>query len=64
MLILTRSQGETIHIGDDIRITVLGINGGQVRLGIDAPLSIEVHREEIYQRIQANKNVLEPKVIA
>jgi carbon storage regulator len=64
MLILTRSQGETIHIGDDIQITVLGINGGQVRLGIDAPLSIEVHREEIYQRIQANKNVLEPKVIA
>ena len=55
MLILTRSQGETIHIGDDIQITVLGINGGQVRLGIDAPLSIEVHREEIYQRIQANK---------
>ncbi|MDY0389118.1 MAG: carbon storage regulator CsrA [Methanolobus sp.] len=64
MLILTRSQGETIHIGDDIQITVLGINGGQVRLGIDAPVSIEVHREEIYQRIQANKNVLEPKVIA
>lgn len=64
MLILTRSQGETIHIGDDIRITVLGINGGQVRFGIDAPLSIEMHREEIYQRIQANKSVLEPKVIA
>lgn len=64
MLILTRSQGETIYIGDDIRITVLGINGGQVRLGIDAPLNIEVHREEIYQRIQANKNVLELKVIA
>lgn len=64
MLILTRSQGETIHIGDDIQITVLGINGGQVRLGIDAPVSIEVHREEIYQRIQADKNALEPKVIA
>lgn len=64
MLILTRSQGETIHIGDDIRITVLGINGGQVRFCIDAPLSIEVHREEIYQWIQADKNELEPKVIA
>ncbi|MDY0250861.1 MAG: carbon storage regulator CsrA [Pseudomonas sp.] len=64
MLILTRNQGEIIHIGDDIRITVLGVNGGQVRLGIDAPLNIEVHREEIYQRIQADKNELEPKVIA
>ena len=51
MLILTRSQGETICIGDDIWITVLGTNGGQVRLGIDAPQNVEVHREEIYQRI-------------
>ena len=55
MLILTRSQGETICIGDYIRITVLGTNGGQVRLGIDAPQNVEVHREEIYQRIQTEK---------
>ena len=60
MLILTRSQGETICIGDDIRITVLGTNGGQVRLGIDAPQNIEVHREEIYQRIQSEKRAREP----
>jgi len=59
MLILTRSQGETIYIGDDIRITVLGTNGGQVRLGIDAPQNIEVHREEIYQRIQLEKRARE-----
>ena len=60
MLILTRSQGETIYIGDDIRITVLGTNGGQVRLGIDAPQNVEVHREEIYQRIQSEKRAREP----
>ena len=59
MLILTRSQGETICTGDDIRITVLGTNGGQVRLGIDAPQNVEVHREEIYQRIQAEKRARE-----
>ena len=60
MLILTRSQGETICIGDDIRITVLGTSGGQVRLGIDAPQNVEVHREEIYQRIQSEKRAREP----
>ncbi len=60
MLILTRSQGETICIGDDIRITVLGTKGGQVRLGIDAPpQNVEVHREEIYQRIQSEKRARE-----
>ncbi len=59
MLILTRSQGETICIGEDIRITVLGTKGGQVRLGIDAPQSVEVHREEIYQRIQLEKRARE-----
>ena len=59
MLILTRSQGEAICIGDDIRITVLGTNGGQVRLGIDAPQNVEVHREEIYQRIQSEKRARE-----
>ena len=59
MLIWTRSQGETICIGEDIRITVLGTNGGQVRLGIDAPQNVEVHREEIYQRIQSEKRARE-----
>ena len=59
MLILTRSQGEAICIGDDIRITVLGTNGGQVRLGIDAPQNVEVHREEIYQRIQSENRARE-----
>lgn len=56
MLILTRRVGETLVIGDDINITVLGIKGHQVRIGINAPKSISVHREEIWQRIQQEKN--------
>lgn len=55
MLILTRKLGESITIGDDIKVTVLGIYGRQVRLGIDAPLKVVVHREEIYVKIQ-NEN--------
>jgi carbon storage regulator len=51
MLILTRKLAETLRIGDDISVTVLGIQGNQVRLGISAPRSIPVHREEIYARI-------------
>lgn len=56
MLILTRRIGETLMIGDDVTITVLGIKGHQVRLGINAPKDVSVHREEIYQRIQQEKH--------
>ena len=55
MLILTRRVGETIRINDDISVTVLGVNGMQVRLGVEAPADVEVHRQEIYERIQAQK---------
>ena len=58
MLILTRRIGETVVIGDDINITVLGVKGNQVRLGVNAPKDISVHREEIYQRIQNEKQGL------
>ena len=55
MLILTRRIGETIIIGDDINFTVLGVKGNQVRLGVNAPKDVEVHREEIYLKIQKER---------
>lgn len=52
MLILTRPINESVIIGDEVKVTVLGVKGNQVRLGIDAPKNVSVHREEIYQRIK------------
>ena len=52
MLILTRRVGETVVIGDDVDVTVLGVKGNQVRLGVKAPREVSVHREEIYKRIK------------
>lgn len=56
MLILTRRVGETLMIGDEISMTVLGVKGNQIRIGIEAPKDVSVHRLEIYQRIQVEKN--------
>ena len=55
MLILTRRIQESIMIGDDVTMTILSVRGNQVRIGIDAPKSVEVHREEIYHKSKANK---------
>ena len=57
MLILTRRVGETLVIGDDVTVTVLSVRGNQVRIGVNAPKNVTVHREEIYQRIQQEKEI-------
>ena len=55
MLLLTRKLGENIRIGDDVKITIVEVKGNHVKLGIDAPPSVKVHREEIYERIQQER---------
>ena len=60
MLILTRRVGETLMVGDDVTVTVLGVKGNQVRIGVNAPKDVAVHRKEIYQRIQKEMEVDDP----
>jgi carbon storage regulator len=60
MLILTRRVGESLMIGDEVNVTVLGIRGNQVRIGVNAPKDVAVHREEIYDRIQQEKTDDDP----
>jgi carbon storage regulator len=67
MLILTRRVGETVVIGNDVTVTVLGVKGNQVRLGVNAPKEVTVHREEIFERIkreQADDDVRRPQVVS
>lgn len=56
MLILTRRVGESLMIGDEVNVTVLGVRGNQVRIGVNAPKDVAVHREEIYDRIQKEQS--------
>ena len=67
MLILTRRVGETVVIGDDVTVTVLGVKGNQVRLGVNAPREVAVHREEIFERIkreQAKDEAAQPQLVS
>jgi carbon storage regulator len=59
MLILTRRVGETLMVGDEVSVTVLGVKGNQVRLGVNAPKDVAVHREEIYERIKKEQDPVE-----
>ena len=61
MLILTRRVGETLMIGDEVTVTVLGVKGNQVRIGVNAPKEVAVHREEIYRRIEEEKRGIAPQ---
>jgi carbon storage regulator len=60
MLILTRRVGETLMIGDEVTVTVLGVKGNQVRIGVNAPKDVAVHREEIYERIKREQDAESP----
>lgn len=59
MLILTRKVNETLMVGDDVSVTVLGIKGGQIRIGINAPRDISVHRQEVYEKILQERKAAE-----
>ena len=59
MLILTRKVNESLMVGDDVTVTVLGIKGGQIRIGINAPLDVAVHRQEVFERIQKERGEVE-----
>jgi carbon storage regulator len=61
MLILTRRVGETVVIGNDVTVTVLGVKGNQVRLGVNAPREVAVHREEIFERIKREQSEEKPR---
>ena len=61
MLILSRKMGESIHLGDSVTVTVLGVNRGQVKIGIDAPREMSVHRDEVYRRIQEERTRAESR---
>lgn len=63
MLVLTRNTGETLRIGDEVTITILGTKDNQVKIGIDAPKDVNVHREEIYQRIRQEKTAIKDNIL-
>lgn len=63
MLILTRRVGEKLRIGDDISVTILGVKGTQVRIGVHAPANVAVHREEIFERIRNQEEEREPPMV-
>ena len=63
MLILTRRVGESLRIGDDVSVTVLGIKGSQVRIGVNAPKSVAVHREEVYDRINGESSKVSADIV-